>query len=133
MYLRILVSNTISVSNTVHACLAVTLLVSLVDQELLALQITCVHTWFLFAGVLLLLPLCYIKEPKCGKETAFHSRTPPVCLGFIVLQSLVFCLVICRSLYLLYSLAIGLSVIRFIASDCPFGIFYLVGFSSYTW
>jgi hypothetical protein len=38
IYLRILVSNTISVSNGVHACLAVTLLVSLVEQELLTLQ-----------------------------------------------------------------------------------------------
>jgi hypothetical protein len=32
---------------------------------------------------LLLLPLCYIKEPKCGIETAFLSRTPPVCLGVL--------------------------------------------------
>jgi hypothetical protein len=36
-------------------------------------------------------------------------------------------------LYVIFSLVIVLSVIRFIASDCPFSIFYLVGFSSYKW
>jgi hypothetical protein len=35
-------------------------------------------------------------------------------------------------LYVLFSLVIVLSVIRFITSDCSFGIFYLIGFSSYS-
>ena len=37
MYFRILVSNTLSVLNAVHACLALTLLVSQMKQELLTL------------------------------------------------------------------------------------------------
>jgi hypothetical protein len=36
-------------------------------------------------------------------------------------------------LYVLFLLVIVLSVIRFIAFDYPFDIFYLVGFSSYKW
>jgi hypothetical protein len=75
------------------------------------------------------------KKPKCGIETAFLSRTPPVSLGVLVLQSLAFCVVIvdhCMSFFL-FPLVIVLSVIRFIVSHYPFGIFYLVGLSSYKW
>ena len=52
--------------------------------------------------------------------------SPPfflICLACVAL-SLVFCVMFCRSLFVLFLLAIVLSVlIRFTASDYPFGIF----------
>jgi hypothetical protein len=42
-----------------------------------------------------------------------------------VTQFLVFCVVFCRSLFVLFLLAIVLSVLRFTDSDNSFGIFYL--------
>jgi len=108
IYLRILVSNTISISNGVHAYLALTLLVSLVEQELLTLpeQMSSPVVFIYFC--------CHYvisKKPKCGIETAFLYRTPPVCLGVLVLQSVVFCIVIvdhCMSCFLwsLYCLSL---------------------------
>ena len=75
MYLRILVSNTLSVSHDVHACLAVTLLVSLVEHELLTPPDHIVHPQFLFTSVVAML---YQRKQKYGTGTAFHSRTPGV-------------------------------------------------------
>ena len=44
--------------------------------------------------------------------------------GVCVARSLVFCVVFCRSLFVLFLLAISLSVLlRFMASDYPLGIF----------
>ena len=43
----------------------------------------------------------------------------------LVARSLVFCVMFCRSLFVLFLLAIVLSVIRFTASDYRFGIFKL--------
>ena len=50
-----------------------------------------------------------------------YLRLPPV----IVARSLVFCVVFCRSLFVLFLLAIVLSVLRFTDFDYPFGIFKL--------
>ena len=54
-----------------------------------------------------------------------HMSSPPVCSGVRVDWSLDFCVVFCRSLlvFLFFSLlVIVLSVLRFTASDYPFGI-----------
>jgi hypothetical protein len=52
-----------------------------------------------------------------------HLSSPPVFSGVRVARSVVFCVVFCRSLFVL--LAIVLSVLRFTDSDYPFGIFKL--------
>lgn len=57
-----------------------------------------------------------------------HLSSPPVLSGVFVTQSLVFCVVFCRSIFvfLCFILAIVLSVIlRCTASDYPSGIFKL--------
>jgi hypothetical protein len=58
-----------------------------------------------------------------------HPSSPPVFIGLRVAQSLVFCVMFCRSLFVLLSfffLAIVLSVLlRFMASDYTFDIFTL--------
>jgi len=54
--------------------------------------------------------------------------------GLRVARSLVFCVVLCRSLFVLLSfflLAIVLSVLRFKASDYPYGILKLLSTKSY--
>ena len=43
--------------------------------------------------------------------------------GVRIAQSLVFCVVFCRSLFVLFRLAIVLHVLRFTTSDNPVGIF----------
>jgi hypothetical protein len=48
--------------------------------------------------------MLYQRKRKCGIETDFHSRTPPGFLGVPVPQSLVFCVVFYRSLYVLFPL-----------------------------
>ena len=53
-----------------------------------------------------------------------HPRPPSAFSGVGVARSLVFCVVFCRSLFFLF-LAIVFSVLRFTASDYPFGIFNL--------
>ena len=62
-----------------------------------------------------------------GGGIASPSGAPVFTLGFYwgscCSQSLVFCVVFCRSLFVLFLLAIVLSVLRFTASDCCFGIF----------
>ena len=45
--------------------------------------------------------------------------------GVRIVQSLFLCVVFCRSLFVLFLLAIVLSVLRSAASDFPFGIFKL--------
>ena len=55
-----------------------------------------------------------------------HLSSPPVFSGIRVAQSLVFCVMFCRQFFVLFHLAIALSVVlRFTASDYPFGIFQL--------
>jgi hypothetical protein len=46
-------------------------------------------------------------------------------IGVRVTRSLVFCVMFCRSLFVLFLLAIVLSVLRFTDSDYPFGVFKL--------
>jgi len=56
-----------------------------------------------------------------------HRSSSPVFSALRVAQSLVFCVVFCRSMIVLSIFAIVLSVIlRFAASDYPFGIFNLL-------
>ena len=63
----------------------------------------------------------------CRAGTAYISGTPAftprVLVVFVFLQSLVFCVVFCRSLFVLFLLAIILSVILFPSSDCLCGIY----------
>jgi hypothetical protein len=64
-----------------------------------------------------------------GTGTAYPSRAPefiPVFNGVRVLRSLVFCIVLFRSLFVLflYLLVTVLSVLRFMDSDYPFGIYF---------
>ena len=58
-----------------------------------------------------------------------HPSSPPVFIGLRVARSLVFCVMFCRSLFVLLSfffLAIALSVLlRIMASDYTFDIFTL--------
>ena len=49
-----------------------------------------------------------------------HLDSPPVLSGVRVAQSSVFCVMFCRSLFVLFLLVIVLSVLRSTASDCPF-------------
>ena len=51
-----------------------------------------------------------------------HPSSPPVFSGIRVARPLVFCVVLCGSLFVLFLLAIVLSVLRFTDSDYPFGI-----------
>jgi len=63
-----------------------------------------------------------------------HLNSPPVFSGVRVTRSLDFCVVFCTSLrvlFLLFILAIVLSVLWFTHSDYPFGIFKL--FLQYKW
>ena len=63
-----------------------------------------------------------------GARTAYLSGVPEV-TPVIVARSLVFCVVFCRSLFVLFLLAIMFSVLRLTNSDYPFGIFKLfIGF-----
>jgi hypothetical protein len=59
--------------------------------------------------------------PSCAPD---HEFTPQVFSGICVAWSLVFCVRFCRLLFVLFLLAIALSVLWFTASDCPFGIFW---------
>jgi hypothetical protein len=63
----------------------------------------------------------------CRARTDYISGTPAitprVLVVFVFLQSLVFCVVFCRSLFVLFLLAIILSVILFPSSDCLCGIY----------
>ena len=55
-----------------------------------------------------------------------HLSSSPVFNGVRVLRSLVFCIVLFRSLFVLflYLLVTVLSVLRFMDSDYPFGIYF---------
>ena len=59
-----------------------------------------------------------------GAASAFPYRPPSWC-PVLVARSFVFCVVFCRSLFVLFLMAIVLSVLRFMDSDYPFGIFKL--------
>ena len=64
----------------------------------------------------------------CGAETIYHSGEPefnPDFSGVRVARSLVFCIMLCRSLFVLFHLATALSVLRFTTSDYSSGIFKL--------
>jgi|JYMV01.1.fsa_nt_gi hypothetical protein len=64
---------------------------------------------------------------KCGAGPAYTSGTHSVVSGVRVARSSVCCVLFCRSLFVLFVLAIVLSVLlHFTASDNPFGIFKLV-------
>ena len=63
----------------------------------------------------------------CGAGTAYPYGWPeftPVVSGVRFVRSLVFCVLFCRSLFVLFLLAIVLSMLWFMASDYPFGIFW---------
>jgi hypothetical protein len=52
-----------------------------------------------------------------------HLSSHPVCMDFVLLD-LSFCVVFCRSLFVLFLVVIIMSVrLRYTDSDCPFGIF----------
>ena len=62
----------------------------------------------------------------CGWGSPYPSGAPeftPAFSGVRVTRSLVFCVVFCRSLFVLFLLTIVLSVLRITASDYPFGVF----------
>ena len=126
-------SNTIFVSNAVHVCLAVTLLVSLVEQELITLpEHMSSHAVFIcrcFTSV----ALCYIIETKMWNRNCFPFQNTSSLFRISCSAIFSFLCSDYRSLHVIFALVIVLSVIRFIASDCPFGIFYLVSFSSCKW
>jgi hypothetical protein len=73
----------------------------------------------------------------CGWGSPYPSGAPeftPAFSGVRVTRSLVFCVVFCRSLFVLFLLTIVLSVLRITASDYPFGVFKpqgLVSFKTY--
>ena len=52
-----------------------------------------------------------------------HMSAPRICIGVRVAQSLVFCKMFCRSLFVLFLLTILFSVCPFTVFDCPFSIF----------
>ena len=55
-----------------------------------------------------------------------HSSSPTIVSGIRVARSLIFCVAVCISLFVLFLLAIVLSaLIRYTDSDYPFGIFKL--------
>jgi hypothetical protein len=65
-------------------------------------------------------------ESDTVNSSGAHEFTPIV--GEIHgIQSLVFCVVFCRSLFVLFLLAIVLYFsLRFVASDCPFGEIFTI-------
>ena len=126
-------SNTISVSNVVHACLPVTILVSLVEQELLALpEHMSSHAVFICRCVTSVAAMLY-QRTKMWNRNCFPFQNTSSLFRSSCSSTFSFLCSDCSSLYVLFYLVIVLSVVRFIASDYPFGIFYLVGFSSHTW
>ena len=127
-------SNTISVSNAVHACLAVTLLVSLVEQELLTLQEhMSSHAVFICRRFTSVAAMLYQRTKMWNRNCFLFQNTSSLFMSSCSSIFFSFLCTDCKLLYVLFPLVIVLSVIRFIAFDYPFGIFYLVGFSSYKW
>jgi hypothetical protein len=59
------------------------------------------------------------QEPLTLQE---HLSSPSVFSGVRVTRSLVFCVMFFRSLFVLFLSAVMLSVLRFMDSDCPFGV-----------
>ena len=60
-----------------------------------------------------------------GIQTCLKLQ-PPVLRGDWFVRSLVFCVMFCRSLFVLFLLAIALSVLQFTVSGYLFGIFKLL-------
>ena len=70
------------------------------------------------------LVLCVCFVDRClSLNLPEHLRSHPVFSGVRVDRSLDFCVVFCRSVFVLFLLAIVLSVLRFTDSDYPFCIF----------
>ena len=73
--------------------------------------------------------VCYqsnTTDATSGSGTATfpkHLNSLPMFSGVRVTRFLVLCVMLCRSLFVLFLLAIVLSVLRFTDSDYPFGIF----------
>ena len=126
-------SNTIFVSNAVHVCLAETLLVSLVEQELLTRpEHMSSHAVFICRCFTSVAAMLY-QRTKMWNRNRFPFQNTSSLLRSSCSSIFSFLCSDCRSLYVLFSLVIVFSLSRFIDSDCPFGIFYLVGFSAYKW
>jgi hypothetical protein len=65
-------------------------------------------------------------DATIGAGTAYSSGTSEFTSGVrwvLVAQSLVFCALLCRSLFVLFSLAIALSILPFTAFDYAFSIY----------
>jgi hypothetical protein len=72
--------------------------------------------------------LNFLKTPLVSSNSSYLSRASELNPGFCGVHgawSLVFCVVFCRNLFLVFFLSIVLSVIRFMVSDNPFGIYKL--------
>ena len=104
-------SNTISVSHAVHACLAVTLLVSLVEH--MSSQAVCICRCFTSVAAML------YQRTKMWNRTCFPFQNTSSLFRSSCSSIFSFLCSDCRSLYVLFSLVILLSVIRFITSDYP--------------
>ena len=59
-----------------------------------------------------------------------HTNSLPVFTGVQVAQSLAFCVVFCRSLFVLFFLSLYCVLLRFMASDYTFDIFKLFLFGA---
>jgi hypothetical protein len=64
-----------------------------------------------------------MRAATSGAGTAYLST--PGFSGIRIAQSLVFCVVFCRSLFVLLAIALY-ALLRFTVSDYPFGIFKLI-------
>ena len=71
--------------------------------------------------------VCYTTGATSGGETAYPSGAPELSPATrVLLDFLVFCVVFCRSLFVLFLLIIVLSVLRFTYSDYSFDTFKLL-------
>jgi hypothetical protein len=94
----------------------------------------CSNTLFIIVEQELLTLLEYLSSIMVFSEVCV-AQSLVVCVVFClslfvfsevcVAQSLVLCVVFCQSLFVFFPLAIVLSVLPFMASDYPFGIFKL--------
>ena len=79
------------------------------------------HSWLITGFVTRVTRWMSLTKPELPTLPEYLS-SPPVS-GVRATRSLVFCVMFCRSLFVL--LAVVLSVLPFTDSDCPFGIFKL--------
>ena len=61
-----------------------------------------------------------------GPSFIDHLSSHPVFTGIRIAQSVVICAMFCRSFFVLFLLAIALSVLRFTAPCYHFGIFFFL-------